>query len=175
MTSPKTIDVKTKKTPKGRPKGYTEAALRKKFKTIAGWAKNKCSDREIAERLGISEVTFSTYKNKRAELRELLTEARKPFVSIAEGSLLKLVEGFYYEEQSQLMDKAGNITMTTVTKRFSPPQSRAIELFLSRYDPKCRKNMVEDRDYAINKRKLELLEIEQKNKVKMERLAFLKG
>jgi hypothetical protein len=35
--------------------------------------------------------------------------------------------------------------------------------------------MVEDRDFAINKRKLELLEIEQKNKARMERLAFLKG
>jgi len=35
--------------------------------------------------------------------------------------------------------------------------------------------MVEDRDFEINKRKLELLELEQKNKVKMERLAFLKG
>jgi hypothetical protein len=157
----------------GRRAQYSDDALRRKFGEIGEWAGAECSDREIAERLGVSAVTFASYKKRFPALKKLLGEARRRFVSVAEGSLLRLVRGFDYEERSTLYDGKGKVTGTTVTRRHAPPQCRAIEMFLNRYDPRSRKNVVEDRDYDLDRRKQELAERTEEDRRKAERLRLL--
>lgn len=134
---------------KGRPIKFST----KEIKKIEEWAKKKYSDKEIAERLGVSSRTFSDYKQRYPELKRILDEARRPLITEAEGSLLKLVQGFSSEDEIKVFDKNGILVSTTIIKKKHPPQSRAIEMFLKRYDPKFHETIIEKRKFDLEKSK----------------------
>ena len=149
---------------KGRPTKFSK----KEIKKIEEWAKNKYSDKEIAERLGVSSRTFSDYKKKFPELKRVINEARKPLITEAEGSLLKLVKGFISEDEIKVFDKNGILVSTTIIKKKHPPQSRAIEMFLKRYDPKFHETIIEKRKFDLEKSKDEHKKIMDRIKILME-------
>jgi len=149
---------------KGRPTKFST----KEIKKIEEWAKKKYSDKEIAERLGVSSRTFSDYKKKFPELKRVINEARKPLITEAEGSLLKLVKGFCSEDEIKVFDKNGILVSTTIIKKKHPPQSRAIEMFLKRYDPKFHETIIEKRKFDLEKSKDEHKKIMDRIKILME-------
>lgn len=149
---------------KGRPIKFST----KEIKKIEEWAKNKYSDKEIAERLGVSSRTFSDYKQRYPELKRILDEARRPLITEAEGSLLKLVQGFCSEEEIKVFDKNGILVSTTIIKKKHPPQSRAIEMFLKRYDPKFHETIIEKRKFDLEKSKDEHKKLMDRIKILME-------
>jgi transcriptional regulator with XRE-family HTH domain len=151
-------------TKKGRPIKISK----KEMKKAEEWAKKKYSDKEIAERLGVSARTFSDYKKKFPELKRMLDEARRPLITEAEGSLLKLVQGFCSEEEIKVFDKNGILTSTTIIKKKHPPQSRAIEMFLKRYDPKYHETIIEKRKFDLEKSKDEHKQFMDRIKILME-------
>lgn len=149
---------------KGRPIKISK----KEIKKIEEWAKKKCSDKEIAERLGVSSRTFSDYKKKFPEIKRITDEARRPLIDEAEGSLLKLVQGFCSEEEIKVYDKNGILVSTTRIKKKHPPQSRAIEMFLKRYDPKFHETIIEKRKFDLEKSKDEHKKFMDRIKILME-------
>jgi hypothetical protein len=149
---------------KGRPTKFSK----KEIKKIEEWAKNKYSDKEIAERLGVSSRTFSDYKKKFPELKRILDEARRPLIDEAEGSLLKLVQGFSSEDEIKVFDKNGILVSTTIIKKKHPPQSRAIEMFLKRYDPNFHETIIEKRKFDLEKSKDEHKKFMDRIKILME-------
>lgn len=149
---------------KGRPTKFSK----KEIKKIEEWAKNKYSDKEIAERLGVSSRTFSDYKQRYPELKRILDEARRPLITEAEGSLLKLVQGFSSEDEIKVFDKNGILVSTTIIKKKHPPQSRAIEMFLKRYDPSFHEAILEKTKFDLEKSK-------EEHKKFMDRIKTLMG
>ena len=149
---------------KGRPIKFST----KEIKKIEEWAKNKYSDKEIAERLGVSSRTFSDYKQRYPELKRILDEARRPLITEAEGSLLKLVQGFSSEDEIKVFDKNGILVSTTIIKKKHPPQSRAIEMFLKRYDPSFHEAILEKTKFDLEKSK-------EEHKKFMDRIKTLMG
>ena len=149
---------------KGRPIKISK----KEIKKIEEWAKKKCSDKEIAERLGVSSRTFSDYKKKFPEIKRITDEARRPLIDEAEGSLLKLVQGFCSEEEIKVFDKNGILVSTTIIKKKHAPQSRAIEMFLKRYDPKFHETIIEKRKFDLEKSKDEHKKFMDRIKILME-------
>lgn len=149
---------------KGRPIKISK----KEIKKIEEWAKKKCSDKEIAERLGVSSRTFSDYKKKFPEIKRITDEARRPLIDEAEGSLLKLVQGFSSEEEIKVFDKNGILVSTTIIKKKHAPQSRAIEMFLKRYDPKFHETIIEKRKFDLEKSKDEHKKFMDRIKILME-------
>lgn len=149
---------------KGRPTKFSK----KEIKKIEEWAKNKYSDKEIAEGLGVSSRTFSDYKKKFPELKRIIDEARRPLITEAEGSLLKLVQGFCSEEEIKVFDKNGILVSTTIIKKKHAPQSRAIEMFLKRYDPSFNEAILEKTKFDLEKSK-------EEHKKFMDRIKTLMG
>lgn len=149
---------------KGRPTKFSK----KEIKKIEEWAKNKYSDKEIAERLGVSSRTFSDYKQRYPELKRIIDEARRPLITEAEGSLLKLVQGFSSEDEIKVFDKNGILVSTTIIKKKHPPQSRAIEMFLKRYDPSFHEAILEKTKFDLEKSK-------EEHKKFMDRIKTLMG
>jgi len=149
---------------KGRPTKFSK----KEIKKIEEWAKNKYSDKEIAERLGVSSRTFSDYKQRYPELKRIIDEARRPLITEAEGSLLKLVQGFSSEDEIKVFDKNGILVSTTIIKKKHPPQSRAIEMFLKRYDPSFNEAILEKTKFDLEKSK-------EEHKKFMDRIKTLMG
>ena len=149
---------------KGRPTKFSK----KEMKKIEEWAKNKYSDKEIAERLGVSSRTFSDYKQRYPELKRIIDEARIPLITEAEGSLLKLVQGFCSEEEIKVFDKNGILVSTTIIKKKHPPQSRAIEMILKRYDPSFHEAILEKTKFDLEKSK-------EEHKKFMDRIKTLMG
>ena len=149
---------------KGRPIKFST----KEIKKIEEWAKKKYSDKEIAERLGVSSRTFSDYKKKFPELKRILDEARRPLITEAEGSLLKLVQGFSSEEEIKVFDGKRILVSTTIIKKKHPPQSRAIEMFLKRYDPSFHETILEKTKFDLEKSK-------EEHKKFMDRIKILMG
>ncbi len=149
-------------------KGRPIKVSKKEMKKAEEWAKKKYSDKEIAERLGVSSRTFSDYKKKFPEIKRITDEARRPLIDEAEGSLLKLVQGFSSEEEIKVFDKNGILVSTTIIKKKHAPQSRAIEMFLKRYDPKFHETIIEKRKFDLEKSKDEHKKFMDRIKILME-------
>lgn len=105
---------------------------------IRKWAAARCTDAEIAERLGISARTFQKHKKASQIINDAVTEGRRPVIEEAEGSLGKLVSGYDYTEtdtvyETDLSGKPTRAVSVKVMKRRHHPDVKAINYMLKRY------------------------------------------
>lgn len=126
----------------GRPN--TIASTEARLDDIRRWAAARCTDAEIAERLGISARTFQKQKRSSQIINEAVTEGRRPVIEEAEGSLGKLVSGYDYTEtdtvyETDLSGKPVRAVSVKVMKRRHHPDVKAINYMLKRYgnDRQC--------------------------------------
>jgi PBSX family phage terminase large subunit len=93
------------------------------------------SDIEIYTKLDISKETFYKYRRNFADFADCFKASEFELVEIAKQSLLKKISGFEYEEIKTEVTK-GLIDTSRVsrTKKFIPPDTRAIEFFLCSKD-----------------------------------------
>lgn len=93
------------------------------------------SDIDIYNKLDIGRESFYQYKKKYPEFLECFTSSEMELIEIAKQSLLKKISGFEYEEIKTEVTK-GLIDTSRVsrTKKFIPPDTRAIEFFLCSKD-----------------------------------------
>jgi PBSX family phage terminase large subunit len=93
------------------------------------------SDIDIYTKLDISYDSFYKYKKKYPEFSECFKVSEFELVEIAKQSLLKKIAGFEYEEIKTEVTK-GLIDTSKVsrTKKFIPPDTRAIEFYLCSKD-----------------------------------------
>lgn len=69
-----------------------------RFDELKNWTHSGMIEVDMAKKLGISEATFSNYKNKYPELTNLLSEAKIIPDQQVEDSLFKRAIGYSYEE-----------------------------------------------------------------------------
>lgn len=103
---------------------------------------------EICANVGISERCYYDWRSKIAEFADGLTRAREDFVEArlvdCEKSLVKLINGYDYEEKKTIMVKNSKgepaIKEQTITKKHIAPSLPAIIHFQTNKDPENWKN-----------------------------------
>lgn len=114
------------------------------------------SNKDAAEKAGISQETFYTWLETKSEFSEAFKEAKKQGdkvrINSVESALLDIARGFEYEEvkteyESQLNPATGKYEPTIKkqvrTKKRVVPNSEAIKFFLTNKAPEEWKNRIE--------------------------------
>lgn len=121
---------------RGRKSKYDEY-VKPRLEEIRRAAAAGVDDKIIAEDLGIAPQTFCEYKNKYPEFAEALRKGRARATITAWSALMKLVEGFHYDEVKEYarIGKAGKeVKGKEVTNKYCPPNPQAIAMLLRNYD-----------------------------------------
>lgn len=109
---------------------------------LEGWARDGLTDKEIAEKMGISQSTFYDWRNKFPQFSDALKSGRKPITSIVENTFFetKLQPQTVKEttkEKTIHRDANGNVTGSTEhikeTERYIPADTTAMIFYM-----KCR-------------------------------------
>ena len=91
---------------------------------IEGWARDGCTDKEIAANIGINPDTLYTWKKKFPILADTLKKGKDVVDRQVEKSLLQRALGYSYEETSEKYED-GELTERKVTKKHIPPDTTA--------------------------------------------------
>lgn len=89
---------------RGRKSKY-ETNVQPRLLEIAAWCRDGYTDKEIAEKLDISQDSFYVYKNKYTEFSDTLKETKEIADIEVENSLNRNANGYDYEEQTVVMKK----------------------------------------------------------------------
>ncbi|MFV0552260.1 MAG: hypothetical protein ACK5L6_10135 [Anaerorhabdus sp.] len=121
-----------------------ETNVQPRFKEIREWIQSGMIELHVAKKLGISEATFSNYKNKYPGLLQLLNEAKVVPDQQVEDSLFKRAIGYSYEEETRelmlnpkTMERELVVTKT-VTKQVVPDVTAQIFWLKNRRPDKWR-------------------------------------
>jgi PBSX family phage terminase large subunit len=118
----------------GRNSKY-ETQVKPFFSKIKLMAAQGYTDHDIYTKLNISKDSFYEYKKNFPEFSDLFTAAEIELVEIAKQSLLKKLAGFEYDEiKTEVTKGLVDISKVSRTKKFIPPDTRAIEFFLCSRD-----------------------------------------
>ena len=89
---------------RGRKSKY-ETNVQPRLLEIAAWCRDGYTDKEIAEKLDISQDSFYKYKNEFSEFSDTLKETKEIADIKVENSLNRNANGYDYEEQTVVMKK----------------------------------------------------------------------
>lgn len=101
---------------------------------IEGWARDGCTDKEIAANIGINPDTLYTWKKKFPILAESLKKGKDVVDRQVEKSLLQRALGYSYEEISEKYED-GVMTERKVTKKHVVPDTTAQIFWLKNRKP----------------------------------------
>ena len=135
-----------------------EKANRKKFEywmspdgmlLVRAWARDGYTDEELATKLGIVRSTLNAWKIKFPEFAELLTRTKEIVDVEAENTLIKIMHGHSYTEQTAIKVKTewydpdtGRKTLTTEEvivvdlQKWQPADVKSLIFFLKNRGPK---------------------------------------
>ncbi len=138
-------------------KGKYETHVLPYLQQISEW----CSDydeKQIADMLGIAQISFERYKKQHKELQEALRHGRMILVSDLKASLKKKAKGFYYDETKTTIREEGGKRVQIIEKfkKYAQPDTGAIHLLLKNNDP----NWTNDDQtiLALKRKQLEIAE-----------------
>lgn len=120
-------------TPNGISK-YQEWLTKEGLLKLEGWARDGCTDKEIAANIGINPDTLYTWKKKFPILADTLKKGKDVVDRQVEKSLLQRALGYSYEETSEKCE-GGVITERKVTKKHIPPDTTAQIFWLKNRKP----------------------------------------
>lgn len=120
-------------TPNGISK-YQEWLTQEGLLKIEGWARDGCTDKEIAANIGINPDTLYTWKKKFPILADTLKKGKDVVDRQVEKSLLQRALGYSYEETSEKYE-GGVMTERKVTKKHIPPDTTAQIFWLKNRKP----------------------------------------
>ena len=110
---------------------------------IERWKRNGLSEREIAEKLGISYSTFRAYKKEKSALSAHLKKGAEIVDTEVENALLKRALGYSFTEITR-EQRDGELTITkTVVKEIQPDVTAQIFWLKNRATDKWRDKPVE--------------------------------
>lgn len=120
-------------TPNGINK-YQDWITQEGLLKIEGWARDGCTDKEIAANIGINPDTLYTWKKKFPILAESLKKGKDVVDRQVEKSLLQRALGYSYEEISEKYED-GIMTERKVTKKHVVPDTTAQIFWLKNRKP----------------------------------------
>ncbi len=98
-----------------RPSKY-QTHVAPRLEEIKDWVRNGATDKEVAERLGISETSFYDYKNEFSEFSESIKKGKDYVDAEVENALLKRALGYNFNETTQEL-KDGKLVVTKVVRK----------------------------------------------------------
>ncbi|MCL2710914.1 MAG: hypothetical protein FWE95_08540 [Planctomycetaceae bacterium] len=104
-----------------------------KLKQISEWAGNGYSDKDIAEKMGISVPTFRRYRLEAPEIDQAVQDGKNVVDHQVESALLKAALGFTTKEVKVVLVKGKEGNMKAVqetTTRYVPPNVLACQTWL---------------------------------------------
>ena len=139
-----------------RPSKY-ESHVKPYFKDIKNAIERGVEEKQIAENLGISQCSWCDYKNKYSEFSELFKNRDVSLIlERLDSALLKIAEGYEYQEKKQYIKKdvdGEKVTYTEITTKHHPPNVTAIFGAYNRFDP----NYIKDKAYyELKQQELEI-------------------
>lgn len=118
-----------------RAKGkYQEWLEPEKLILIEGWARDGLTDKQIAEKIGVSERTFTDWKSRFPSISSVLKKGKDVVDRQVENALLKRALGYEYEEVSEKFE-GGILTERKVTKKQVVPDTTAQIFWLKNRKP----------------------------------------
>lgn len=101
---------------------------------IEGWARDGLTDKQIAEKIGVSERTFTDWKSRFPSISSVLKKGKDVVDRQVENALLKRALGYEYEEVSEKFE-GGILTERKVTKKQVVPDTTAQIFWLKNRKP----------------------------------------
>lgn len=150
----------------GRKSKYEKKIL-PNWETIKEYLKKGFTEKEIADKIGVSESTWFTYKKQFSEFSELINarEVDTDVIEEARSALHRRATGYHYIEKKIVKKVNEDGEMEVVQEeeylKYEHPDTNAINLFLKNYD---RDNWSNDPQMLeLRKREIELKEKEFNN------------
>lgn len=142
---------------KGRP-GQYDTKVKPYLKDIKEW-RVTMTEEQIAETLSISYSTFRKYKNEHPELEKALEIGKRKLVANLMSTMVKLAQGFQYDEVEVIQSPKDGTIRKTKTKT-QPPNVIAIDKLLKNLDPdnwtdKPREMLIKEREFEFQKEKFD--------------------
>ena len=145
-----------------------------RLELISGWARDGYTDKEIAEKMGISAVSLRKYRLKHSELDKAVQNGKEVVDYKVESALLKSALGVMTTEVKVIAEFKNGILTKTIkerTTREQPPNVLACQTWLfNRKRDKWKRNrdneLVEETDNSISitiTRAGKTIEIEEAN------------
>lgn len=145
--------------------------IKPNFEEIRKLLNNGASEKQVAERFGVSYASWNNYKVQYAEFKELCNAPREKLIGDLRSALVKRALGFTYEEKEQYIKQevdpitkqpVGKPQMHTriVTKQ-ALPDTTAIFGALNLYDAEYVKDK---KQYELKQQELELRKMIAENK-----------
>ena len=137
-------------------KGKYETHIRPHFDEIEKMLNEGASEKQVAEKLGISYASWNNYKRDCPDLNELCSKPRTALVDDLRSALVKRAIGFTYEEKKQYIteDEDGKKRKhTEITTKQALPDTTAIFGALNLYDPEYVKDK---KAHELKEQELEL-------------------
>ena len=104
---------------------------------LRGWKRDGLTDKQIADKIGISTVTMCAWKSKSPLILNALKKAKETFNKELEESMYKRALGFYVDEwvEEYRYDEQGNefLTYKKKNRKYIPP-SETMQIFLAKHD-----------------------------------------
>ena len=150
-------------------KSKYETKVKPFLKDIETWTES-LTDSQIAEKLGISRKSFSTYKKQYPDLAQALENGKKKLIKVLKDTLKKKAKGFYYEETKII--KIHNpdpeaetewIEKIEINRKYAQPDTGAAHLLLKNLDPEWRNDDKETMDIKKKQIELQKQKLEQDN------------
>lgn len=113
---------------------YQEWLEPEKLILIEGWARDGLTDKQIAEKIGVSERTFTDWKSRFPSISSVLKKGKDVVDRQVENALLKRALGYEYEEVSEKFE-GGILTERKVTKKQVVPDTTAQIFWLKNRKP----------------------------------------
>lgn len=139
-------------------KGKYETHVQPYLDKIKKWLEQGCTEKEVANNLGIAYSSFNEYKVQFSELMETIKSVnRAPLIEDLKGALVKKAMGFEYKEKKEYIREDPETGKKTkyveITTRYAQPDTTAIFGALNIYDDEYIKDK---KNYELKKEELEL-------------------
>ena len=124
---------------------YERDGWNEKLGVIEGWARDGLTDKQIAGKMGISEVTLNSYKKKYPKFFKSLKKGKEVVDYQVEKKLLKRALGYQTQETKQELVN-GELKVTEVKTKEVKPDTTAQIFWLKNRKPKEWRNDPQPRD-----------------------------
>lgn len=139
-----------------------EKCVKPYLEKIAEWISDY-TEKQIAQRLGISEPTFIKYKKKYPELQEALIKGNQNLIEELKSIMKQAAKGYYKENVKKRIHYVGDPAKgaiesadVEINKMWYPPNVAAANMLLKNLD-----DTWSDNDAATRENKKKQLEIQQ--------------
>lgn len=120
--------------------GFDDWVTPERLLLVSGWCKDGCTNKELAEKMGITVKTLYKWQIKSSELKEAIREGKDVTDYKVENALLRAALGYEHTEVKTIMsgegDAKGNRKMKVEkVTRYYPPNVNAAIMWLCNRKP----------------------------------------